>query len=110
MAGRAHAQSSAKDEGVMFNSGEFCELAGIPSAALDAWTEAGWICPKQTPTGKLFSTIDVARARLILDLRGPMGINDEGVSVVLHLIDQIYSLRGVLLHVVSTTGSPEPFR
>jgi chaperone modulatory protein CbpM len=47
--------------------------------------------------------IDLARARLILDLRGAMGINDEGIDVILHLVDQIYGLRCALLRASSTT-------
>lgn len=85
----------------MFDTKEFSRLAGISSTAIQTWTKAGWICPRQTRSGQRFSTIDLARVRLILDLRGSMGVNDEGISVILHLIDQIYALRSAL-HVVSS--------
>jgi chaperone modulatory protein CbpM len=35
----------------------------------------------------------LARAQLIRDLREDFGINDEGISVVLHLVDQMHGLR-----------------
>jgi chaperone modulatory protein CbpM len=35
----------------------------------------------------------LARAQLIRDLRDDFGVNDEGISVVLHLIDQMHGLR-----------------
>ena len=44
------------------------------------------------------------RAQFILDLSGPMGVNDEGVDVILGLLDQIHGLRRALLGVTSTMG------
>jgi len=41
----------------------------------------------------MFRDVDVARAELIADLTIEMGINDEGVDVVLDLLDQLHSLR-----------------
>ena len=41
-----------------------------------------------------FSDTDVARARLIQDLKGDFGVNDEGIDVILHLVDQLHGLRG----------------
>jgi chaperone modulatory protein CbpM len=38
----------------------------------------------------------VARAQLIQDLREEMGVNDEGVALILQLIDQIHGLRRAL--------------
>ena len=43
-----------------------------------------------------FSEADLARARLIHDLRHNMGVNDEGLGLVLHLIDQVHGLRRAL--------------
>jgi len=85
----------------MLDTTEFCREAGIGSAALEVWIETGWLHPIEARRGWRFSTIDLARARLILDLRGPMGVNDEGVTVVLHLVDQVHGLRRALRGVVS---------
>jgi len=41
----------------------------------------------------MFSDVDLARAQLIRDLRDDFGVNDEGISVILHLIDQMHGLR-----------------
>ena len=46
-----------------------------------------------TDRSREFSDIDLARARLIADLRGDLGVNDEAIPVVLDLIDQIHGLR-----------------
>jgi len=60
---------------------------------LEAWIEAGWLVPPQTEPELMFSDVDLARAQLIRDLREDFGVNDEGISVVLHLIDQMHGLR-----------------
>ena len=86
----------------MLNTSEFCRMAGIQRRALDAWAEAGWVHPSPTRNGWQFSTIDLARARFILDLQGPMGVNEEGIAVILHLVDQIHGLR-MALHSMSST-------
>jgi chaperone modulatory protein CbpM len=80
----------------MFDSTEFCRISGIQQKALADWIEAEWIRPRQTQNGWRFSMIDLARAQLILDLRGPMGVNEEGLTVILHLVDQIHGLRRAL--------------
>jgi len=43
-----------------------------------------------------FSDTDAARAHLIRDLKTDFGVNDEGVDVVLHLVDRLYGLRKAL--------------
>jgi chaperone modulatory protein CbpM len=88
----------------MFDSTELCRQAGIQQAALDAWIEAGWLRPERERNDWRFTTIDLVRAQFILDLSGPMGVNDEGVDVILGLLDQIHGLRRALLGVTSTKG------
>jgi chaperone modulatory protein CbpM len=72
---------------------EFLIRVRVERQSLDAWIAAGWLVPPQTDPELMFSDIDVARAQLIRDLREDLGVNDEGVSVVLHLIDQMHGLR-----------------
>ena len=88
----------------MFDATELCRQVGIQQAALDAWIEAGWLRPERARNDWRFSTIDLVRAQFILDLSGPMGVNDEGVDVILGLLDQIHGLRRALLGVTSTMG------
>ncbi|MCS3928869.1 hypothetical protein M2175_003900 [Bradyrhizobium elkanii] len=43
---------------------------------------------------KFFSSeADLARARLIQDLKAYFGVNDEGITIILHLLDQLYGPR-----------------
>jgi chaperone modulatory protein CbpM len=75
------------------NKQEFLARAGLQTQTLDFWLEQRWLIPEETPSGKTFSDVDVARARLIRDLKTDFGVNDEGVDVILHLLDQLHGLR-----------------
>jgi chaperone modulatory protein CbpM len=82
-------------------TGEFLLRARINAKVLDEWVEAGWLIPDHIDTGRRYSEVDLARAHLIRDLRD-LGINDEGIPVILDLIDQIYGLRRMLRGLLST--------
>jgi chaperone modulatory protein CbpM len=67
---------------------------GIDHARLQAWIEAGWLSPAESGADwRRLSEADMARAQLICDLQDDLGVNDEGVEVILDLLDQLYGLR-----------------
>jgi chaperone modulatory protein CbpM len=72
---------------------EFLMRAHLEHDSVETWIAAGWLVPPQTEPEPMFSDIDLARAQLIRDLREDLGVNDEGVSVILHLLDQMHGLR-----------------
>ncbi|WP_348637536.1 chaperone modulator CbpM [Bradyrhizobium sp. ISRA443] len=72
---------------------QFLTNAGIEVQTLEFWIEQQWLIPDRTAPDMSFSDTDVARAHLIRDLKSDLGVNDEGVDVILHLIDQLHSLR-----------------
>lgn len=75
---------------------EFCVLTRQERTVIETWVAAGWLLPPQTEPEIAFAEIDVARARLIAELRLDFGVNDEGVAVILHLLDQVHDLRRTL--------------
>ena len=75
---------------------EFLTSSGVEAQTLEFWIEQQWLIPAQTDPETSFSDTDVARARLIRDLKGDFGVNDEGVDVILHLVDQLHGLRRAL--------------
>jgi chaperone modulatory protein CbpM len=81
---------------MIMNKQEFLTRAGLRTQTLELWLEQRWLIPDQTPAGTSFSDMDVARARLIQDLKTDFGVNDEGVDVILHLLDQLHGLRRAL--------------
>jgi chaperone modulatory protein CbpM len=81
---------------MMMNKQEFLTCSGLQVQTLDFWLEQRWLVPEQTSAGMNFSDMDVARARLIQDLKADFGVNDEGIEVILHLVDQLHGLRQAL--------------
>ena len=75
---------------------EFLSRAGVEMQTPDIWLEQHWLVPDQTLAEMNFSEMDVARAHLIRDLKVDFGVNDEGVDVILHLVDQLHGLRRAL--------------
>jgi chaperone modulatory protein CbpM len=75
---------------------EFLNSAGLQMQTLDVWLEQRWLIPEETAAGANFSDGDVARAHFIRDLKADFGVNDEGVDVILHLVDQLHGMRRVL--------------
>jgi chaperone modulatory protein CbpM len=76
----------------MITTAEFVVRARIDDQTLAHWIAAGWLLPQRTPD-PAFSEVDLARAQLIRELKEDFGVNDEGISLVLHLLDQIHGLR-----------------
>jgi chaperone modulatory protein CbpM len=72
-------------------------FAGLERGELVRWVENRWVRPEE-PGGEtaerwVFHEVDVARVELILDIRRDLAVDDEAMSLVLGLLDQVYSLR-----------------
>jgi chaperone modulatory protein CbpM len=91
----------------MITAQEFVVRARLDHHLLEAWIAAGWLIPPQTDPELAFSDVDLARARLIRDLRDDLGVNDEGVSVILHLLDQVHGLRRSMQEVLDAMRAGE---
>jgi chaperone modulatory protein CbpM len=90
---------------------EFLVRASIQADVLEGWVAAGWLTPNAEEGMQQFSEIDVARACLIQDLRRDIGVNDEGVGVILDLIDQLQGLRRTLGHLLTALqAQPQELR
>jgi chaperone modulatory protein CbpM len=80
----------------MLSEREFLERAQLDRATLSIWIEEEWLIPDRSAHELAFTDMDLARANLIHDLKGKMGVNDEGLGVILHLLDQMHALRRAL--------------
>ena len=93
----------------MIDRQQFLVRAQLEIETLDVWIKEEWLVPREDATGQEFSDVDIARAHLIKDLKHDLGVNDEGIGVILNLIDQVHGLRRTLrdlLHTVrNNTGS-----
>ena|SRR5208283_5029735 len=86
----------------MITEREFLERTHLDRGALEIWIRDSWICPDCTTPERSFSERDLARANLICDLKHNMGVNDEGLDVILHLIDQMHGLRRALAEALAS--------
>ena len=86
----------------MIREQEFLRLAQLDRATLTVWIEEAWLAPAEQDGERVFEEIDLARARLIVDLRQDMGVNDQGVGVILHLLDQLHGLRSAMGELLGT--------
>ena len=99
---------------IIISRTEFLTRTQIDSGTLELWIAEEWLIPAQTDTEIAFSEADLARARLIRDLTEDLGVNAEGVGIVLHLLDQVHGLRRTLTEVLqsvreqSSKRSPNP--
>ena len=87
------------------------EVSGIDVAEVADWIARGWVEPAGSPPHWSFGEIDVARVRLVRDLRHDAGLDEDSLGLVLSLLDQVYALRRRLLAVrTALAGQPEPVR
>jgi chaperone modulatory protein CbpM len=80
----------------MISKQEFLDRTHLDRETLEVWIEEEWLVPNGTEPEVAFSEADLARAELIRDLMQDLGVNDEGVGVILNLLDQMHGLRRAL--------------
>ena len=69
------------------------QIVRVEEAELRHWIESGWVLPEGDSGAWIFREVDVARARLIAEIRHDLAIDDGALPVVLSLLDQLYGLR-----------------
>jgi chaperone modulatory protein CbpM len=92
----------------MITEREFLERARLDRGTLEVWIEEEWLIPGGTAHEIAFTEMDLARANLIHDLKDKMGVNDEGLGIILHLIDQMHSLRRALAETLNSARERRP--
>jgi chaperone modulatory protein CbpM len=65
---------------------------GLDEAEIHRWVELSWLRPAGPPGGWVFEEVDVARIRLIVELR-ELALDEEAMPVVLSLLDQLHATR-----------------
>lgn len=80
----------------------------LEAVELTAWIEHRWVRPQAGEGGAwTFQEIDIARTRLIYDLRRRLDTPEETLPVLLSLLDQVYDMRRKL-NAVSTALEDQP--
>ncbi len=69
------------------------EVSRLTLRELRLWVREGWVRPAQGEGGPVFDEVDVARIRLLCDLRKDMSLPAEALPVVLGLLDRLHAAR-----------------
>ena len=77
----------------MIDLDAMCGLVGIQALELRRWIGEQWVLPEAAGGGYVFHEVDVARVRLIVEMKRDLALDDEAIPVVLRLLDQVYALR-----------------
>lgn len=81
----------------------------LDAVELTAWIEQRWVQPEPAEDKVwIFHDIDVARVRLIYDLRHGMETPEETLPMLLSLLDQVYELRRKLRAVTQALENQPP--
>ena len=96
----------------MIGEKELVEMIGrLEADALQRWIDLGWILPRHDGDSVRFDEADVARVRLICELHYELRIEEDSMSVVLSLMDQLYQVRRSLRTLLSAVeAQPEGVR
>jgi chaperone modulatory protein CbpM len=69
------------------------QVEGVAAEDVRRWIAARYVRPGGAPEAWVFGEMDVARVRLIVELRDVMEISEPALPTVLSLLDQVYDLR-----------------
>ena len=83
-------------------------FVGLDRRELTRWVENRWVLPERRDQTWIFHEIDVARVELILEVRREFAIDDEVLSLVLGLLDQVYDLRRQLRRLCDALAAQPP--
>ncbi|WP_010219564.1 chaperone modulator CbpM [Sphingomonas sp. PAMC 26621] len=72
------------------------QTSGLRPIDLELWIANRWVRPDGDVGHYEFQDIDVARVRLIYQLRDDLDINEATLPVVLSLLDQLYDARRIM--------------
>ena len=65
----------------------------VTTRELRLWVRQGWVRPAESAAGPVFDELDVARVRLLCDLKKEMSLSTDTIPVVLTLIDRLNQTR-----------------
>lgn len=69
------------------------QVRGLDEQTLRSWIAQDWVRPVRRGEETVFEEIDLARLRLILELRDQLEVGETAMPVVLSLLDQLHVTR-----------------
>jgi chaperone modulatory protein CbpM len=84
------------------------EIQGLDAAELERWIDEALVRAEGAEGAREFHEIDVARIRLILELRQEFEVEEHSLPVVLSLLDQLYDMRRRMARLNTALGDVPP--
>ncbi len=69
-------------------------IRGLDGPTVEFWLAEDWVRPRREAGEPVFEDVDVARIRLILELRDELEVGETAIPVVLSLLDELHAARG----------------
>jgi chaperone modulatory protein CbpM len=86
-------------------------VQGLDADTLAVWVAQEWVRPRRQAGQPVFEEIDIARVRLILELRDELAVGEQAIPVVLSLLDQLHATRAQMRRVLEALhGAAEDAR
>lgn len=80
----------------------------LTARKLQAFLGAGCLAPAEIDGERVFGEADLARLELLCELSEDFGLDEEGLALVMSLIDQIHGLRHEMRHLLAAIGEQPP--
>lgn len=71
---------------------------------LRVWVRSGWVRPAHGENGPVFDDVDIARVRLLCELKKDMKLSTETLGIVLPLLDRLHKTRRELRALTEVLG------
>lgn len=72
---------------------EVLTICGVERDELSLWIERRWVLPLESDGDYVFNDADLARARMIAEFRRDLAFDDDAMTLVLGLVDQLHAAR-----------------
>ncbi|HEV2301663.1 MAG TPA: chaperone modulator CbpM [Stellaceae bacterium] len=83
-------------------------LGMIDRNELLRWIENRWLLPEWQEDSWVFGEVDIARAELIVEIRREFSVDDDSLSLLLGLLDQVYGLRRQMRRLCEALAAQPP--
>jgi chaperone modulatory protein CbpM len=83
-------------------------FSGLERTEIVRWIENRWIVPDEHGGAWQFREVDVARIELIQHVRHEYTLDDDAMSLILGLLDQVYGLRRQLTRLCGALEQQPP--
>lgn len=82
-------------------------VEALTSRRLETWVTARLVQPVQSAHGNLYRDVDLARLALLCELDEGFALDDEALTLVMSLLDQVHELRAEM-HSLMQALAQEP--